>query len=52
MEVAGDVEEGALGGGNPEVGAASVKDDEEFLGRSAEANFSVILRYEVLNYYY
>lgn len=39
----GRVERAALGGGHPEVGRASVKDDFEGLGWGANANLAIVL---------
>lgn len=39
----GRVERAALGGGHPEVGRASVKDDFEGLGWGADVNLAIVL---------
>jgi hypothetical protein len=43
VEVARDIEQAAVRRGHPEVGAACVEDDLEFLRWRAQANLSVIL---------
>ena len=40
---AGNVKEGALRGGNPQIARAGVKDYLKFLCRSSNVNFSVVL---------
>lgn len=40
---AGHVEEGAVDGGDPEVGGASVKEHREVLWRSADTDHPVVL---------
>ena len=44
VQVAGDVEEAAVRRWHPQVGAASVKDDLEFLRGGPQPDFAIILR--------
>ncbi len=44
MKVASNAEPATLRGGHPQVGAASVEDDHEFLRRTAKANLPVVLQ--------
>ena len=41
---AGNVEEGALAGGHPEVAAARIEDDLEGLGRGAQGDLAIVLQ--------
>jgi len=43
VETASDVQEGALGGWNPEVAASSIEDHVEVLRRSSDGDWSVVL---------
>lgn len=44
MKVASNAEPATLRGWHPQVGAASVEDDHEFLRRTAKANLPVVLQ--------
>ncbi len=44
VQVACNLEDAALGAGDPEVAAAGVEDDLEHLGGSAEPNLAIVLR--------
>ena len=44
VQVTGDLQPAALAGGDPEVAAASIKNDFEVLRGSAEAHYSIILQ--------
>ena len=42
VQVAGKLQEAALGAGHPQVGAAGVKHDAEELRRSAQTNLTIV----------
>ena len=46
VDPAGEIGEGALGGGDPEVGGARVEEGQELLGRSAQGDGAVVLSVE------